>query len=265
MSEGGYGIPPGGVPEVSPAKFVIIGGGVAGTPAAQMALGLGADVTILDVNLERFRYLDDVFGSMLKTCYSEPLAIEELSEDADLLIGFVLIPGKQAPKLLERETIGKMKRGSAFVDVAIDHGGCAETSRSTTDSEPTYVESGAVHHCVGNMPAAYARTSTLALTNALPFALEIATKGYGLALRESPGLRNGLNVHMGCVTQKKVASDLGYEWVSPEAVLAGSQESACPPSAGHAPETFSGFPPLLRCRPPGHARPARKVPGLFAR
>lgn len=221
MSQGGLGTLLGGVPGVSPAKVVVIGGGVAGTQAARMALGLGADVTILDINLERLRYLDDVFGPMLKTRYSEPLAIEELSGDADLVIGAVLIPGKQAPKLLKKETIAAMKRGSVFVDVAIDQGGCAETSRATTHSEPTYVESGVVHYCVANMPAAYARTSTLALTNAtLPFVLEIATKGYARALMENPGLRNGLNVHMGRVTQNNVASDLGYEWVSPESILA---------------------------------------------
>ncbi len=220
MSHGGIGTLPGGVPGVSPAKVVILGGGVAGTQAARMALGLGADVTILDVNLERLRYLDDVFGPGLKTRYSEPMAIDELAESADLVIGAVLIPGKQAPKLLKRETIAKMKQGSVFVDVAIDQGGCAETSRPTTHSEPTYVESGVVHYCVANMPAAYARTSTLALTNAtLPFVLEIAGKGHVRAPLENPGLMNGLNVHLGRVTQKHVAEDLGYEWVAPEQAL----------------------------------------------
>ena len=220
MSRGGYGILPGGVPGVAPAKVVIMGGGIAGTQAARMALGLGADVTILDVNLERLRYLDDVFGPMLKTRYSEPLAIEELSEDADLLIGAVLIPGKQAPKLLKKDTMARMKKGAVFVDVAIDQGGCSETSKPTTHSEPTYVESGVLHYCVANMPAAYARTSTLALTNAtLPFALQIASLGYVKALEENAGLKNGLNVHMGSVTQKHVASDLGYEWVSPDSIL----------------------------------------------
>lgn len=220
MSHGGNGTLPGGVPGVPPARILIIGGGVAGTQAARMALGLGADVTLLDINLERLRYLDDVFGPKLKTCYSDPMVIDELSRNADIIVGAVLIPGKHAPMLLRRETISKMKRGSVFVDIAIDQGGCAETSRPTTHSDPTYIVDGVVHYCVANMPAAFARTATLALTNAtFPYVLELANKGGAQALKDNPGLRSGLNLHLGRVTEKNVAADLGYEWVPPEHVL----------------------------------------------
>lgn len=220
MSQGGNGTLPGGVPGVPPARIVVIGGGVAGTQAAKMALGLGADVTLLDINLERLRYLDDVFGPRLKTCYSEPVAIDELAKSADLVVGAVLIPGKHAPMLLRRETIARMRRGSVFVDIAIDQGGCAETSRPTTHSDPTYVVDGVVHYCVANMPAAFARTSTLALTHAtLTYVLELAAKGCTRALNDNPGLRCGLNLYRGLVTQKNVAADLGYDWVPPEQAL----------------------------------------------
>lgn len=220
MSHGGCGTLPGGVPGVPPAKVLVLGGGVSGTQAARMALGLGSDVTVLDINLERLRYLDDVFGPNLKTCYSEPTAIDELARNSDLVVGAVLIPGKHAPLLLKRETIKNMKRGSVFVDVAIDQGGCAETSRPTTHSEPTYVVDGVVHYCVANMPAAFARTSTLALTNAtLPHVLELANKGYRDALKENSGLREGLNLHLGRVTRQSVASDLGYDWIPADRIL----------------------------------------------
>jgi alanine dehydrogenase len=234
MSRGGNGTLLGGVPGVAPGKVVVLGGGVAGTQAARMALGLGADVTILDINLTRLRYLDDVFGPALKTRYSEAVAIDELARDADLVIGAVLIPGKQAPKLLKRATVAAMKRGSVFVDIAIDQGGCAETSRPTSHSEPTYVEAGVVHYCVTNMPAACARTATLALTNAtLPYALELAGKGYRRALEDNPGLRAGLNVHLGMVTQENVAADLGYDWVPAAEALRGSgRDDARMPLAG---------------------------------
>lgn len=149
----------GGVPGVAPAKVVVIGGGVSGTQAARMALGLGADVTVLDIQLARLCYLDDVYGAALKTRYSEAVAIDELARAADLVVGAVLIPGKQAPKLLKHTTVEKMKGGSVFVDIAIDQGGCAETSRPTSHSEPTYIESGVVHYCVTNMPATCARTA----------------------------------------------------------------------------------------------------------
>jgi alanine dehydrogenase len=214
MSRGGNGTLLGGVPGVAPAKVVVIGGGVAGTQAARMALGLGADVTVLDISLTRLRYLDDVFGPALKTRYSEAVALDELARGADLVIGAVLIPGKQAPKLLRRTTVEGMQRGSVFVDIAIDQGGCADTSRPTSHSEPTYVDAGVVHYCVTNMPAACARTATLALTNAtLPYALELAGKGYRQALLDNPGLRDGLNLHRRMVTHQNVAVDLGYEWV----------------------------------------------------
>jgi alanine dehydrogenase len=212
MANGGNGTLLGGVPGVPPGKVVILGGGVSGIHAAKMAIGLGADVTILDVNLARLRYLDDVFGMKLKTRFSDPYAIAETTREADLVIGAVLLPGKRAPMLLSRETIRSMKPGSVLVDIAIDQGGCSETSRPTSHSQPTYIEEGVVHYCVTNMPGATARTSTLALTQAtLPFAVEIAAKGYRQALLENPALRGGLNVHLGKVTHPAVAADLGYE------------------------------------------------------
>ena len=211
IANGGSGVLLGGVPGVAPGKVVILGGGVSGINAAKMAVGLGADVTILDINLARLRYLDDVFGSRVKTRYSEPAGIAELVHEADLVIGAVLIPGKRAPQLLTRDMIQSMKPGSAFVDIAIDQGGCAETSRPTSHSVPTYVEHGVVHYCVTNMPGATARTSTLALTQAtLPLALELANKGYARALLDNPGLQDGLNVFRGQVTHPAVAADLGY-------------------------------------------------------
>jgi alanine dehydrogenase len=212
IANGGNGTLLGGVPGVAPGKVVILGGGASGINAAKMALGLGADVTVLDINLARLRYLDDVFGMRLKTRYSEPQAIAELTSEADLVIGAVLIPGKRAPHLLTRSMVAAMKPGSALVDIAIDQGGCAETSRPTSHSHPTYVEQGVVHYCVTNMPGATARTSTLALTQAtLPLALELADKGYARALLDNPGLQDGLNVFGGQVTHPGVAADLGYD------------------------------------------------------
>jgi alanine dehydrogenase len=211
IANGGSGVLLGGVPGVAPGKVVILGGGASGINAAKMALGLGAEVTVLDINLARLRYLDDVFGMRLKTRFSEPAAIAELTREADLVIGAVLIPGKRAPQLLTREMVKAMKPGSALVDIAIDQGGCAETARPTTHSEPTYVEHGVVHYCVTNMPGATARTSTLALTQAtLPLVLELADKGYERALHDNPGLQDGLNVFRGEVTHPAVAMDLGY-------------------------------------------------------
>lgn len=211
IANGGSGVLLGGVPGVAPAKVVILGGGISGINAAKMALGLGAEVTVLDINPARLRYLDDVFGMRLKTRYSEPATIAELTREADLVIGAVLIPGKRAPQLLTRDMVKAMKPGSALVDIAIDQGGCAETSRPTTHSAPTYVEHGVVHYCVTNMPGATARTSTLALTQAtLPLVLELADKGHAQALQDNPGLRDGLNVFRGQVTHPAVANDLGY-------------------------------------------------------
>lgn len=220
LANGGSGVLLGGVPGVSPAKVVVLGAGVVGTQAARMALGAGADVTILDVGLNRLRYLDDVFGPRLKTRYSEAHAIGELVREADLVVGSVLIPGKRAPKLITREMVAAMRPGSVLVDVAIDQGGCAETSRPTTHTQPTYVEENVVHYCVTNMPAACARTSTQALTNAtLPYALRLASQGWREALRGDGGLRNGLNLCLGRVAHPRVAEDLGYEWVSPDSLL----------------------------------------------
>lgn len=210
IANGGSGVLLGGVPGVAPGKVVILGGGVAGLNAAKMALGLGAEVSVLDVDPARLRHLDDVFGMRVKTRYAEPAAIAELTREADLVVGAVLIPGKRAPRLLSRTMIEAMKPGSALVDIAIDQGGCADTSRPTTHSHPTYVEAGVVHYCVTNMPGAAARTATLALTAAtLPLALELADKGTR-ALLDHPGLRDGLNVYRGRVTHPAVAADLGY-------------------------------------------------------
>ncbi len=223
MAYGGGGMLLGGVPGVSPAVVVVIGGGIVGTQAAKMAIGLGADVTVLDNNLERLRYLDDVFGPAMKTCYSDSATIAELTRSADLVIGSVLIPGKQAPKLITEQMVRAMKTGAVLVDVAIDQGGCAETSRPTTHSEPTYRVDDVVHYCVANMPGACARTATLALTNAtLPYVLALADRGYRQALHDDPGLRNGLNVFLSEVTNAHVAADLGYEYRPAEELLAGT-------------------------------------------
>ncbi len=221
MIHGGRGVLLGGVPGVPPGKVVIIGGGIVGSQAARMALGLGAEVTLLDVNLERMRELDDLFGPALKTRYSDSYAVNELVRQADLVVGAVLIPGKQAPKLITRDHIKHMKQGAVLVDVAIDQGGCAETSRPTTHSDPTYLIDGVVHYCVANMPGAVAHTSTWALTHAtLPYALQLANKGWRLALKDNAGLREGLNVCAGHVTNRAVAEDLGHDYVPVEQVLA---------------------------------------------
>ncbi|MHB9117513.1 MAG: alanine dehydrogenase [Burkholderiales bacterium] len=221
MACGGNGTLLGGVPGVAPAKVLVIGGGTVGSNAAKMAVGLGADVTILDVNPARLRYLDDIFGARIKTRYFDADTLDELSREADLAIGAILIPGKLAPRLLTRPMIAAMKPGSVLVDVSIDQGGIAETSRATTHSSPTYVEEGVVHYCVANMPAAAARTATLALTQVtLPYALQLAGLGYRQALAENAHLREGLNLHLGHVTHPAVAQDLGYEYVSPQQALA---------------------------------------------
>lgn len=221
LNKGGKGVLLGGVPGVTPARVAVIGGGVVGTEAARMALGLGADVTILDRDLSRLRMLDALYGPRLKTLYSSPLTIEDTVAQADLVIGAVLIPGKTAPKLITRDMIKKMSAGSVIVDVAIDQGGCTETSKPTTHAEPTYVVDGIVHYCVTNMPGACARTSTQALTNATgDYALMIAHKGWKKALLDHAGLRNGLNVCYGHITNESVAHDLGYSYVPAERLLA---------------------------------------------
>ena len=209
-AQGGNGTLLGGVPGVAPGNVVIIGGGVVGTNAAKMALGLGADVTILDRSLPRLRELDDIFGGAVRTIYSTTEAIDSYSRTADLVVGAVLIPGAAAPKLFTTGHIKNMKKGSVLVDVAIDQGGCFATSKATTHQEPVYVIDDVVHYCVANMPGGVARTSTLALNNAtLPFGLQIANKGYKQALLDNEHLLNGLNVHQGKVTYKAVVDALG--------------------------------------------------------
>jgi len=219
-AQGGLGTLLGGVPGVSPAKVVVIGGGVVGINAARMAMGLGADVTILDRSLPRLKELDAQYGPQLKTLYSNADTIEQEVTNADLVIGAVLIPGAAAPKLVNREHLKKMRNGAVLVDVAIDQGGCFETSRATTHQDPTYVEEGVVHYCVANMPGGVARTSTFALTNAtLPFVLALANKGYQQALADDAHLLEGLNVHRGSVTYKAVADVLGYDYLPPEKAI----------------------------------------------
>ena len=219
MNNGGRGVLLGGIPGVKSGKVVVLGGGISGTEAMRMALGLGADVTIFDRNLTRLRELDQLFAPALKTVFSTPSAVEEAVMEADLVVGAVLIPGKMAPKLVTKEMVKKMKPGSVIVDISIDQGGCIETSKPTTHSNPTYVVDGVIHYAVTNMPAACARTSTMGLTNAtLPYALKIAGLGYKEALRQDKHLREGLNVYFGKVTNKSVAEDLGYEYHSFESL-----------------------------------------------
>ncbi|MBV1775202.1 alanine dehydrogenase [Burkholderiaceae bacterium DAT-1] len=219
-SQGGSGVLLGGVPGVAPGKVTVIGGGVVGTHAARMAAGLGADVTILDRSLPRLKEIDETFGGRIKTLYSTRDAIETELRQADAVIGAVLIPGAAAPKLVTRDMLKLMKPGSVLVDVAIDQGGCFETSKATTHQEPTYVVDGITHYCVANMPGGVARTSTIALTNAtLVHALAIANKGWKQALKDDVHLRNGLNVCEGKVTYEAVARDLGYTYTPAEAVL----------------------------------------------
>jgi alanine dehydrogenase len=219
-SKGGMGILLGGVPGVAPAHVVVLGAGVVGTHALQMAVGVGARVTVLDKNVDRLRQLDLVFGNRITTLYSTGQSVEESVLDADLVIGGVLIPGAAAPKLVTKDMISRMKKGAVVVDVAIDQGGCFETSHATTHAEPTYVVDGVVHYCVANMPGAVARTSTFALNNAtIAHGLALADKGWKAAMRDSVHLRNGLNVAGGKVTYAAVAKDLGYEYVAAETLL----------------------------------------------
>jgi alanine dehydrogenase len=217
---GGKGILLGGVPGVAPGKVVILGGGVVGTHAAMIAVGMGADVTVLDRSNEAMRALWRQFGTSLKTEFSTREAVERHVVGADLVIGGVLIPGASAPRLVSAAMIRRMQPGSVVVDVAIDQGGCFETSRATTHAEPTYVVDGVVHYCVANMPGGVPRTSTFALNNAtLPFTLALADKGWKRALTEDIHLRHGLNVAHGKVTCRPVAEALGYRCVAPEAVM----------------------------------------------
>jgi alanine dehydrogenase len=209
-ANGGFGILLGGVPGVPPAKVVILGGGVAGTHAAEMAVGLRADVTVVDRSVDRLRELSSMFGSALRTEYSTTATIERLVRDADLVVGAVLVAGATAPKLVTRAMIATMKPGAVLVDISIVQGGCFETSRPTTHAEPTFVVDGVIHYCVANMPGAVPRTSTLALTNAtLPYVRALADLGWQAAFRRDPGLAAGLNVHAGEITHEVVAKALG--------------------------------------------------------
>ncbi len=217
---GGNGVLLGGVPGVPAADVVVIGGGVVGYNAARIAVGMGARVTMLDRSLARLNWLDITFDGRLATLYSTRDAVERCIRTADLVIGAVLVPGAAAPKLVTRDMLPEMKRGSVIVDVAIDQGGCFETSHPTTHQDPTYVVDGIVHYCVANMPGGVAHTSTFALTNAtLPFVLALAGKGYKRALLDDPHLCAGLNIHRGQVTYEAVATSLGYAYVPAATVL----------------------------------------------
>jgi alanine dehydrogenase len=219
--QGGAGVLLGGVPGVAAAKVVVLGGGVSGTNAARVAIGFEASVTVIDKSLHRLKELDLQFGAQAQTLFSTTEAIEQAVVAADLVIGAVLVPGAAAPKLVSREMVRRMRSGSVLVDIAIDQGGCFETSRPTTHSAPTYVEEGVVHYCVTNMPGAVARTSTFALNNAtLPFVLSLADKGWRAALRDDPHLRAGLNIHAGQVAHAAVARDLGFTYAEAGALLA---------------------------------------------
>jgi len=219
-ASGGRGVLLAGVPGVSPATVVILGGGVAGSNAAFIASGLGADVTVLDRNPEVLRRLAAQFGNRVRTAFSTPDVVDAFCRRADLAIGTVLVPGAAAPKLISAQTVKAMKTGSVIVDVSIDQGGCAETSRPTTHSHPTFVVDGVIHYCVTNMPGAVARTSTFALSNVtVPFVLALADKGVRRAMADDPHLRHGLNVHDGHVTHRAVAGALKLRYVAPEEIL----------------------------------------------
>ncbi len=219
-ANGGRGVLMGGVPGVGPARVVVIGGGVVGTHAARIAAGMGADVTVLDRSLPRLRYLDDVFGSLFATAYASEGNTKELVHGADMVIGAVLIPGAAAPKLVSRGDLSQMKPGAALVDVAIDQGGCFETSRPTTHEDPVYEVDGIMHYCVANMPGAVPRTSTIALGNAtMPYMLALADKGWRKACEEDPGLLEGLNTHAGHLTNYAVGKALGIDVLSPTLAL----------------------------------------------
>jgi alanine dehydrogenase len=209
-ANGGFGVLLGGVPGVAPAKVVILGGGVSGTHAAEMAVGLRADVTIVDRSINRLRELSSIFGSSLRTTYSTTETIERLVREADLVVGAVLVAGAAAPKLVTRAMVKTMKPGAVLVDISIDQGGCFETSRPTTHADPTFVVDGVIHYCVANMPGAVPRTSTFALTNAtLPYVRALADLGWQAAFKRDPGLAAGLNVYAGEITHDVVAKALG--------------------------------------------------------
>lgn len=222
-ANGGSGVLLGGVPGVLPARVVILGGGVAGIQAAQMAMGLGAEVTVVESSAQRLRELSSTFGSRLKTVYSTTEAIEQLVIAADVVIGAVLIPGASTPRLVTTSMVERMVSGTVLVDIAIDQGGCFETSRPTTHANPTYVISGVVHYCVTNMPSAVPRTSTLALTNAtLPYIRALADQGMDVALSRDRHLAAGLNVHQGVICHAAVARDLQLEYRPPSHIVGRS-------------------------------------------
>lgn len=226
-AQGGSGVLLAGVPGVEPANVLVIGAGVVGLNAARMAQGLGARVTVLDRSLERLKQIDELFNSHITTLYSTTDTIEQQLKTADLVIGAVLVPGAKAPRLVTREMLGAMKRGAVMVDVAIDQGGCFETSRPTSHEAPTFVVDGVIHYCVGNMPGGVARTSTFALTNAtLPYVIALANKGCQQALAADAGFRNGLNIHRGLVTCEAVATAQGCAYVPAEQALAELPRSA---------------------------------------
>lgn len=217
---GGRGVLLGGVPGVSPARVAVVGGGVVGQNAIAMAVGLGAQVTVLDRNMDVLRNLDHLYGNRITTLFSTAQTLDQAVTESDLVIGSVLIPGASAPKLITRDMIRRMPEGSVIVDVAIDQGGCAETSRATTHDDPTYIVDGVVHYCVANMPGAVARTSTLALNNVtLPFVAALANKGPDRAMKEDQHLRAGLNVAAGKVTYREVAEATGHPYTNPESLL----------------------------------------------
>jgi len=219
-ANGGRGVLMGGVPGVGPARVAVIGGGVVGTHAARIAAGMGADVTVLDRSLPRMRYLDDVYRGTFKTSYASAGNTAELVAEADMVIGAVLIPGAAAPKLVTRDQLSTMKSGAAIVDVAIDQGGCFETSKATTHEDPIYDVDGIMHYCVANMPGAVPRTSTIALGNAtMPFLLALADKGWKQACADDPHLLEGLNVHAGQLTYFAVGKALGMDVTSPQLAI----------------------------------------------
>jgi len=220
MTQGGNGVLLGGVPGVDPGNVLILGGGVVGANAAKMACGLGAKVYLLDMSLDRLRYLSDVMPSNCFLLYSSPATIRDLITRADVVVGAVLVHGAKAPKLITRDMLKTMKRGAVLVDVAIDQGGCFETSKPTTHADPIYNVDGVVHYCVANMPGAVPKTSTIALTNAtLPYALQIADKGWRRAMRENPEIKFGANVIQGKITYKAVAEAFGLEYFSIDRLL----------------------------------------------
>lgn len=222
MAQGGRGVLLGGVPGVDPSTVVVIGGGIVGVNAAKMACGLGAKVYLLDMNLDRLRYLSDVMPANCFLLMSSPATIRKLVKEADVVVGAVLIPGAKAPRLVTRDMLKTMKAGAVLVDVAIDQGGCFETSKATTHGNPTFVVDGVIHCCVANMPGAVAKTSTVALTNAtLPYAVEIANKGWKQAMRDNEEIKSGANVIEGKVTYRSVAEVFGMDFTNIDTLIDG--------------------------------------------